>query len=39
MILARHPNSLKVLDLDYPSITQAIKYNPHLVDWRYKDAR
>jgi len=38
-IIARHPTSLKMVELDYSSITQAKKKNPDLINWRVKDVR
>ena len=33
-IVARHPQSLKIVDLYYVSIKQAKKFNPSLIEFR-----
>lgn len=36
-ITARHPKTLKVLDLYFYSIAQAKKHNPHLIEFEEKE--
>lgn len=38
-ITARHPLSLKVVDLYFPSIKQAKECNPDLVDFKIRGLR